>query len=149
MGHRPVRGLDVGLRPWPIPDAWDEISLQLTAELIEHTTSQEVGGILVEPMMVAGGMIVPSKHWMRGLREIADRWGALLIFDEAQLAPAKTGTMWGFEHFGVVPDIVTWAKGVSAGFAVCGTVTTRDIARGKPWSIHARRRRTATRNNAQ
>ena len=122
------------------PDAWDEISLQLTAEMIEHTTSQEVGGILVEPMMVAGGMIVPSKRWMRGLREIADRWGALLIFDEAQLAPAKTGRMWGFEHYGVVPDVVTWAKGMSAGLPVCGTVTTREIAeraagtRGLPWA---------------
>ena len=122
------------------PDAWDEISLQLTAELIEHTTSQEIGGILVEPMMVAGGMIVPSQRWMRGLREIADRWGALLIFDEAQLAPAKTGKMWGFEHYGVVPDIVTWAKGMSAGLPVCGTVTTREIAeratgtKGLPWA---------------
>ena len=90
--------------------------------------------------MVAGGMIVPSQRWMRGLREIADRWGALLIFDEAQLAPAKTGKMWGFEHYGVVPDIVTWAKGMSAGLPVCGTVTTREIAeratgtKGLPWA---------------
>ena len=85
-------------------------------------------------------MIVPSQRWVRGLREIADRWGALLIFDEAQLAPAKTGRMWGFEHYGVVPDIVTWAKGMSAGMPVCGTVTTREIAeraagtRGLPWA---------------
>ena len=99
-----------------------------------------MGAILVEPMMVPGGMIVPSKRWMRGLREIADRWGALLIFDEAQLAPARTGAMWAFEHHGVVPDIVTWAKGMSAGLAVCGTVTTREIAeratgtKGLPWA---------------
>lgn len=119
---------------------WDRISLQLSEEMIEFTTSQEVAAILIEPMMVAGGMIVPSERWMRGLREIADRWNALLIFDEAQLAPGRTGKMWGFEHYGVMPDIVTFAKGMSAGFAVCGAVTTPEIAenaagkKGLPWA---------------
>ena len=126
----------------PVRDAeeWDRISLQLTAEMIEHTTSQELGGILIESMLVAGGMIVPSKRWMQGLKEIAENWGALLIFDEAQLAPGRTGKMWGFEHYDVQPDIVTYAKGMSAGFAVCGTVTTPEIAqrssgtKGLPWA---------------
>jgi 4-aminobutyrate aminotransferase-like enzyme len=121
-------------------DEWDRISLKLTEEMIEYTTSQEVAGILVEPMMVAGGMIVPSKRWLQGLRNIADHWGALLIFDEAQLAPGRTGKMWGFEHYDVVPDVVTFAKGMSAGFAVCGAVTTPEIAekasgtKGLPWA---------------
>lgn len=121
-------------------DEWDRISLQLTEEMIEFTSSQEVAGILIEPMMVAGGMIVPSKRWMQGLREIADRWGALLIFDEAQLAPGRTGKMWGFEHYDVQPDVVTFAKGMSAGFAVCGAITTPEIAekasgtKGLPWA---------------
>jgi 2,2-dialkylglycine decarboxylase (pyruvate) len=63
----------------------------------------------------------------------------LLVLDEAQLAPARTGKLWGFEHYEVVPDIVTFAKGMSAGMAVCGTITTPEIAaraRGKsgvPW----------------
>jgi len=122
------------------PDEWDEISLSLTAEMLEYATTQEIGGILVEPMMVAGGMIVPSQRWLRGLRELADQWDALLIFDEAQLAPARTGRMWGFEHYDVTPDIVTFAKGMSAGMAICGAVTTRDIAektrgtKGLPWA---------------
>ena len=121
-------------------DEWDRISLQLTEEMIEHTTSQEVAAIMLEPMMVAGGMIVPSKRWMQGIREIADRWDALLIFDEAQLAPARTGKMWGFEHYDVQPDIVTFAKGMSAGFPVCGAITTQEIAekssgnKGLPWA---------------
>ncbi|MBL93698.1 MAG: 2,2-dialkylglycine decarboxylase [Alphaproteobacteria bacterium MarineAlpha3_Bin5] len=121
-------------------DEWDRISLKLTRELIEFTTSQEVAGIMIEPMMVPGGMIVPSKNWVKGIREIADEWQALLIFDEMQLAPSRTGKMWGFEHFGVQPDIVTFGKGISAGFANCGTVTTRDIVdrcngkKGLPWA---------------
>jgi len=108
-------------------DEWDRISLQLTRELMEFTTSQEVAAIIMEPMMVPGGMIVPSKQWVQGIREIADEWEALLIFDEMQLAPSRTGKMWGFEHFGVQPDIVTFGKGISAGFANCGTVTSHEI----------------------
>jgi 4-aminobutyrate aminotransferase-like enzyme len=121
-------------------DEWDRISLQLTRELMEFTTSQEVAAIIMEPMMVPGGMIVPSKQWVQGIREIADEWEALLIFDEMQLAPSRTGKMWGFEHFGVQPDIVTFGKGMSAGFANCGTVTSHEIVdkckgnQGLPWA---------------
>ena len=121
-------------------DEWDRISLQLTRELIEFTTSQEVAAIIMEPMMVPGGMIVPSKQWVEGIREIADEWDALLIFDEMQLAPSRTGKMWGFEHYGVQPDIVTFGKGISAGFAICGTVTSQEIVdkckgnKGLPWA---------------
>ena len=121
-------------------DEWDRISLQLSDEMLEFTTSQEIAGIMVEPMMVAGGMIVPSLRWLRGMRELADKWGALLIFDEAQLAPGRTGKMWGFEHYDVLPDVVTFGKGMTAGFAVCGTVTTPEIAeasrgkKGLPWA---------------
>ena len=121
-------------------DEWDRISLHLTRELIEYTTSQEVAGIILEPMMVPGGMIVPSKNWIKGIREIADEWNALLIFDEMQLAPSRTGKMWGFEHFEVQPDIVTFGKGISAGFSICGTVASQEIVdkctgnKGLPWA---------------
>ena len=85
----------------PIDDAekWDEVSLQMTEELIEYTTSQQVAALMLEPIAVPGGMIVPSERWLRGIRDIADRWGALLIFDECQLAPARTGKFWSFEHY--------------------------------------------------
>lgn len=121
-------------------EEWDRISLDLTEQLIEHSTSQQVAGIIIETIAVAGGMIVPSNRWLKGIRKIADRWGALLIFDEAQLAPGRTGKMWGFEHYDVTPDIVTFAKGMSAGLPVCGAITTPEIAErsrdklGIPWS---------------
>ena len=69
-------------------------------------------------------MIVPPKEWLPRLAALAKRWGALLILDECQLAPARTGKMWAMEHYGVTPDIVTWGKGLSAGLAICGTITT-------------------------
>ena len=112
----------------------------MTEELIEYTTSQEVAALMLEPIAVPGGMIVPSERWLRGIREISDRWGALLIFDECQLAPARLGSFWGFEPYGVTPDILTFGKGLSAGFAFCGTVTTPEVAektrgtKGLPWA---------------
>ena len=121
-------------------DEWDRITLQLTEEMIEYTTSQEIAGLILEPLLVPGGMIVPSENWIRGIREIADKWNALLIFDECQLAPSRTGNLWGFQRYDVSPDIVTFGKGMSAGFAVCGTATTREIAdecagkKGLPWA---------------
>ncbi|MCG8361009.1 MAG: aspartate aminotransferase family protein [Kiloniellales bacterium] len=126
----------------PVRDAdeWDRISLQMTDDLIEFTTSQEVAALMLEPIAVPGGMIVPSKNWMRGIKEIADKWEALLIFDECQLAPSRTGKMWGFQRYDVTPDIVTFGKGMSAGFAICGTATTREVAeassgkKGLPWA---------------
>ena len=121
-------------------DEWDRITLQLTEEMIEYTTSQEIAALILEPLLVPGGMIVPSENWIRGIREIADKWKALLIFDECQLAPSRTGNLWGFQRYDVTPDIVTFGKGMSAGFAVCGTATTREIAdecagkKGLPWA---------------
>ena len=108
--------------------------------MLEFTTSQEIAGIIVETIPVPGGMIVPPPEWLPRIAAMAKRWGALLILDECQLAPARTGKMWAMEHYGVTPDIVTWGKGLSAGLAICGTITTHEIAErtrghaGLPWS---------------
>jgi 4-aminobutyrate aminotransferase len=113
--------------------------LDHSEELMEHITSQNVAVIMAETIPVAGGMVVPPEEWLPRLRDLADRWGAMLVLDEAQLAPAKTGKMWAFEHYDVIPDILTFGKGMTAGMGVAGTVTTPEIAeqaRGKaglPW----------------
>ncbi|MBI4182386.1 MAG: aspartate aminotransferase family protein [Proteobacteria bacterium] len=113
--------------------------LDRSEEMMELVTSQEVAAILAETIPVSGGMIVPPKEWLPRLRDLATRWGAFLVLDEAQLAPAKTGRIWAFEHDGVVPDVVTFGKGMTAGMGIAGAVTTREIAekaRGKagiPW----------------
>ncbi len=114
--------------------------LTTSETLLEHVTSKEIAAILAEPMMVAGGMIMPPKEWLPRLRRIADDWGALLVLDEAQLAPGRTGKLWGFQHSEVLPDIVTFGKGMSGGMAICGAVTSAAIAErvvgklGLPWS---------------
>ncbi|HJU23759.1 MAG TPA: aspartate aminotransferase family protein [Casimicrobiaceae bacterium] len=121
------------------PDC-DIACLKQSEEMLEFVTSQNIAAILQETIPVSGGMIVPPAEWLPRLADMAKRWGALLILDEAQLAPARTGKMWGLEHYGVTPDIVTFGKGLSAGLAVCGTITTPEIAEkvrgdaGLPWA---------------
>ncbi len=113
--------------------------LDHSEELMEHITSRNLALIMAETIPVAGGMVVPPPEWLPRLRALADRWGALLMLDEAQLAPAKTGSIWAFEQYDVMPDIVSFGKGMTAGMGIAGTVTTQEIAeeaRGKaglPW----------------
>jgi 4-aminobutyrate aminotransferase-like enzyme len=117
----------------------DIACLDSSEQIMESVTSQDVAVVMAETILVAGGMIVPPREWLPRLQALAKRWGALLVLDEAQLAPARTGKLWGFEHYDVVPDIVTFAKGMSAGMAICGTITTPEIAErargrsGVPW----------------
>jgi 4-aminobutyrate aminotransferase-like enzyme len=118
----------------------DIACLSSSEEMLEYVTSQNIAAIMVETIPVPGGMIVPPREWLPRLAAMAKRWGALLILDECQLAPARTGKMWAMQHYGVTPDIVTWGKGLSAGLAVCGTITTAEIAErtrgncGLPWA---------------
>lgn len=121
------------------PDC-DIACLKSSEEMFEFVTSQDIAAVMVETIPVPGGMIVPPKEWLGRLAAMTKRWGALLILDECQLAPARTGKMWAMEQYGVTPDIVTWGKGLSAGLAVCGTITTPEIAErvrgncGLPWA---------------
>jgi 4-aminobutyrate aminotransferase-like enzyme len=118
----------------------DIACLKASEEMLEFVTSQNVAAIMLETIPVPGGMIVPPKEWLPRIADMAKRWGALLILDECQLAPARTGRMWAMEHYGVTPDIVTFGKGLSAGLAICGTITTSEIAErvrgncGLPWA---------------
>ncbi len=103
------------------------------ADFIENvlfkTTSppQEVAAIFVEPVQGEGGYIVPPIRFLRRLREIADRHGILLVFDEIQCGMGRTGKMWACDHFGVAPDILVAAKGIASGMPLGVTVARADI----------------------
>jgi len=118
----------------------DVACLTSSEEMLEFVTSQNIAAVMVETIPVPGGMIVPPKEWLPRLAKLAKRWGAFLILDECQLAPARTGKMWAMEHYGVTPDIITFGKGLSAGMPICGTITTPEIAErtrgncGLPWA---------------
>lgn len=87
----------------------------------------DVAAILMESMIGEGGYLVPTARWVRKVRELCDRHGIMLIMDEIQSGAGRTGTMWCFEHYGVVPDIMTTAKGLGSGMPVSAMVSSREI----------------------
>jgi 4-aminobutyrate aminotransferase len=93
---------------------------------------EEVAAIIVEPIQGEGGYIIPPANFLDGLRRIADKHGILLIFDEVQCGMGRTGKMWASEHFGVVPDIYTSAKGIASGMPLSVTVARADLMNWGP-----------------
>lgn len=91
--------------------------LEAVAELVDHETA----AIMIEPIQGEGGVRIPPDGYLAGLRRIADENNCLLIFDEVQTGMGRTGTWFGYQQWDVQPDILTMAKGISAGVA-CGAV---------------------------
>ena len=85
----------------------------------------EVAAILVEPLQGEGGYLVPPDGFLQGLRDLCDRHGILLIFDEVQSGIGRTGRMFASQHWGVAPDIMTLAKGLGSGLPIGMTVARR------------------------
>jgi 4-aminobutyrate aminotransferase len=91
------------------------------------TAPDDVAAIIVEPVLGEGGYVVPPPEFLRKLREIADRHGILLVFDEVQSGMGRTGKMFAAEHTGVVPDIVLAAKGVASGMPLGAMIAKKQI----------------------
>ena len=87
----------------------------------------DVAAILVETIAGEGGYLVPTPRWMQMVRALCDKHGILLILDEIQTGMGRTGKMWGFEHFGIEPDIMTVAKGIASGLPVSAVVSSKEI----------------------
>jgi 4-aminobutyrate aminotransferase len=87
----------------------------------------EVAAVLVEPIQGEGGYLVPPDGFLSGLRELCDRHGILLIFDEVQSGIGRTGKMFAAEHWDVAPDIMTLAKGLGSGLPIGMVVAKRSI----------------------
>ncbi len=94
----------------------------------------EVAAIIVEPIQGEGGYIVPPPSFLPRLRELADRHGILLIFDEVQCGMGRTGRMWASEHWSVAPDILTTAKGIASGLPLGVTVARAEVMNWPPGS---------------
>ncbi len=104
---------------------------QLEHLLASQTAPKETAAILIEPVLGEGGYVVPPVSFMKGLRDIADKHGILLIFDEVQSGFGRTGKWFALEHFGVVPDIITSAKGLASGMPLSGVFSRLDLM--KKW----------------
>ena len=113
----------------PKVDGFDQIPLT-DLKAVEAAIEPGTGAIMIEPIQGEGGVRVVPPAFLRGLREICDRHGLMLIFDEVQTGVGRTGRFYAYEHCGVHPDILTSAKGIGAGFPMSACLATADAARG-------------------
>ena len=102
------------------------------AEQIEQVVLREgpdtVGALCLEPVTAGGGVITPPEGYWQKVQEICDRYGILLHIDEVVCGIGRTGTWFGYQHYGVKPDMVTMAKGVASGYAaIACLVTTEEV----------------------
>jgi 4-aminobutyrate aminotransferase len=103
-------------------------------DYIEHTLFEtvmppsEVACIVVEPIQGEGGYIVPPEDWLPRLRALCDRHSILLVLDEVQSGIGRTGKFWGFDHDGIVPDIVASAKGLGSGMPIGACIARKELA---------------------
>jgi taurine--2-oxoglutarate transaminase len=109
--------------------AASEYYLDKLREQVIYENPDNVAALVLETITGSNGVIIPPEGYLAGVREICDEFGILLICDEVMTGFGRTGKMFAFEHYGVVPDIVTFAKGVTCGYVPLGGVAvTRDIA---------------------
>ncbi len=98
-------------------------------DLIRYENPRSIAAVIAEPISAACGVVVPPPEYLPRLREICDRYGILLILDEIITGFGRTGKMFAAEHWDIVPDIMTVAKGLSSGYApIAATICRRPIA---------------------
>jgi acetylornithine/N-succinyldiaminopimelate aminotransferase len=95
---------------------------------MERAMDSHTAAILVEPIQGEGGVNVPDDGYLPGLRKLCDDSGALLIFDEIQTGVGRTGRLWGYQHWGVEPDIMTVAKALANGIPIGAMLCREDVA---------------------
>jgi 2,2-dialkylglycine decarboxylase (pyruvate) len=105
-----------------------EKCLQTSFEIADANFTAKPAAVILEPVLSAGGIIVPPPGYVKALAKMAHERGMLLIMDESQTGLGKTGKMWGHLHEDVVPDIMTVSKHFGAGLPVSAVCTTAAIA---------------------
>lgn len=100
-------------------DEFSDVHLR-ELETFFHTNvpAEQVAAIIIEPVQGEGGFNVVPPKYLRGLREVCDKYGIMLILDEVQSGFGRTGKWAAYEHYGVTPDISTWAKSMGSGMPI-------------------------------
>ena len=95
---------------------------------VADAISEKTCAILVEPIQSEGGVNVPAEDYLQGLRDLCDANDLVLIFDEVQTSPARLGTFFGYQSYGVTPDVITMAKALGGGTPIGAMMAKQAVA---------------------
>jgi acetylornithine/N-succinyldiaminopimelate aminotransferase len=110
----------------PIVDGFDPVAFGNLNE-VRAAVSDRTAAILVEPVQGEGGIRPADPEFLEGLRAVCDEYGLLLFFDEVQTGFGRTGTLWGYQHSAITPDVMAVAKALGGGFP-CGALLATEAA---------------------
>ncbi len=126
LGGTSAGGLPANRDPFGtlLPDFFqvDRDSVEAMRDAVAYHGPERVAAIVVEPVIGAGGVFPPPEGYLAGLREVCDESGALLIFDEVITGFGRLGSWFATHHYGVTPDMVTFAKAITSGYLPLGGV---------------------------
>jgi 4-aminobutyrate aminotransferase-like enzyme len=108
--------------------------VEFAREQIKNASAGALAAIIVEPMQGTAGNVFPPDDWLPAIKSVAQEHGAMLIADEMITGFGRTGTMWGVEHSGTAPDIMTVGKGMGGGFPVSGVLMGEALSRAEPFA---------------
>lgn len=130
-----IVNLDPGFTQAPFPDGFrtPDISFEYFERCLHEQgiDGRNVAAVLLETYQGGSAAFAPLEY-MRALREWCDRHQALLVLDEVQAGFGRTGTMWGFEHYGIVPDLALFGKGISSSLPLAAVTGRSDIMDSQP-----------------
>ena len=133
-GYQPLMpGVYVAPYPYAFRYGWDEEQTsqwclnELEFLLASQTAPHETAALLIESVLGEGGYVVPPASFMKGIRQICDKHGILLICDEVQSGIGRTGKWFAFEHFQIEPDIIVIAKGLASGLPLSGVISSLEL----------------------
>lgn len=97
-------------------------------DAMRRSISKKTAMVIIEPIMGEAGVIVPPTDYLQGLRELCDKYGALLVIDAVQTGMGRTGDWFGYEYSGITPDVITLAKGLGGGLPLGAMIAIGDSA---------------------
>ncbi len=106
-------------------------------DALKRQMSDAVCAVMLEPVQGEGGVVCPAPEYLRAVRQLCDKAGALLIFDEVQTGIGRTGRFFAYEHFNVEPDIMTLAKALGNGLPIGAMLAKEDTASAFQAGAHA------------
>jgi acetylornithine/N-succinyldiaminopimelate aminotransferase len=119
----------------PVVDGFDQLQAG-DLDAVKKAITAETAAIMLEPIQAEGGVRVITPQFLKGLRELCDKNGLMLIFDEIQCGMGRTGELFAYQRAGVTPDIMSLAKALGGGFPVGACLGTASAAQGMTAGTH-------------